>query len=47
MAHGSAQTERWKQERDRPSPSTSRQASAEAGWLTLFYFLSGLSRVFG
>ena len=39
MAYGSEQTERWKQEWDRPSPSTGRLASAEAGWLTSFYFL--------
>jgi len=39
MAYGSEQTERWKQERDRASPSTGRQVSVEAGWLTPFYFL--------
>ncbi len=39
MVYGSEQTERWKQERDRASPSTGHQASVEAGWLTSFYFL--------
>jgi len=43
MAYGSEQTERWKQERDRASPSTGRQASVEAGWLHLFIFSFGWS----